>query len=363
MTNILICNWKDLAHPRAGGAEVYTQELARRWVAMGHRVTLFAASVQGAPGEELVDGVRVIRRGGWSTVYRAAERWFASCGEHFDLIIDEVNTRPFGCAQWPGAGRVVALVHQVAREIWRHEVPLPAALVGRYVLEPRWLQSLQDVPVVTVSESSADSLRHYGIRDVTVLPQGCTLPAHRPQVRKETDPTFVFVGRLAPVKQPFHVLEAMTEVRRYLPRARLWMIGTGPLEARLRAVAGPGVHFFGRLGEDEKFNRMAAAHALLVTSIREGWGMVVSEAAAVGTRSIGYSSPGLVDSIRAAEGILVPPSPAALAALVVKRWPALKRAPGPLPTGTASWDVVADRFLDHAFGTHELATQQVRHVA
>ena len=302
--NILICNWKDLAHPRAGGAEVYTQELARRWVAGGNRVTLLTSCIDGRPDEEFVDGVRVVRRGGRTTVYRAAERWFASCGERFDLVIDEVNTRPFGCAQWPGTDRVVALVHQVAREIWRHEVPFPAALVGRYVLEPRWLQSLRDVPVVTVSASSADSLRHYGIRDVTVLPQGCTLPVHRPQVRKEADPTFVFVGRMAPVKQPFHVLQAFEDVRRYLPRAKLWMIGTGPLLDRLMAQTRPGVQFFGRLSEDEKFNRMAAAHALIVTSIREGWGLVVSEAAAVGTRAIAYATPGLVDSVRAADGLL-----------------------------------------------------------
>ena len=40
---ILICNWKDRRHPAAGGAEVYTDECARRWSALGHTVTLFLA--------------------------------------------------------------------------------------------------------------------------------------------------------------------------------------------------------------------------------------------------------------------------------------------------------------------------------
>ena len=35
--------------------------------------------------------------------------------------------------------------------------------------------------------------------------------------------------------------------------------------------------------------------------------------------------------------------------MIVKKWPALKRAPGPLPTGTANWDDVARLFLEHAF--------------
>ena len=41
---ILILTWRDLAHPQAGGAEVYTEQVARRWVADGHDVTLFATA-------------------------------------------------------------------------------------------------------------------------------------------------------------------------------------------------------------------------------------------------------------------------------------------------------------------------------
>ena len=44
---IIVCNWKDLTHPNAGGAEVYTELIARRWAAWGHDVTLLCASVDG----------------------------------------------------------------------------------------------------------------------------------------------------------------------------------------------------------------------------------------------------------------------------------------------------------------------------
>ena len=42
---ILVYNWRDLAHPLAGGAEVYTDAVATEWVAAGHEVTLFAAAL------------------------------------------------------------------------------------------------------------------------------------------------------------------------------------------------------------------------------------------------------------------------------------------------------------------------------
>jgi glycosyltransferase involved in cell wall biosynthesis len=48
------------------------------------------------------------------------------------------------------------------------------------------------------------------------------------------------------------------------------------------------------------------------TSIREGWGLNVSEAAALGTPALGYAVPGLVDSLAASGGATVPPNPEAL---------------------------------------------------
>ena len=43
---------------------------------------------------------------------------------------------------------------------------------------------------------------------------------------------------------------------------------------------------------------MAEAHVLLMTSVREGWGLVVTEANACGTPAVVYNVPGLRDSVR-----------------------------------------------------------------
>jgi glycosyltransferase involved in cell wall biosynthesis len=346
---ILVCNWRDGTHPAAGGAEVYTEEVLRRWAAAGHEVTLFSAAVSGRPADEVTgDGVRHVRRGGRLGVYREAPRWYRAQGSgRFDLVIDEVNTHPFFCHEWAGGTPTVALVHQTCEEIWGHQMPLPVAVVGRHVLEPRWLARLRGVPALAVSESTRDALHRFGVPDVTVVPEGLTLPADLPAVAKEVEPTLVHVSRLVSYKQPDHVLAAYRIAARELPGLRLWFVGGGPLEERLRRQAVPGVELCGFVPQHEKYARMARAHALVFCSVREGWGLVVAEAAAVGTRAIAYDVPGVRDAVTAAGGVLTPPTPEALAAWivdVVPRW--MAEPPAPVPGGGVhDWDTVADAVL------------------
>ncbi len=346
---ILVCNWRDLAHPRAGGAEVYTHRVARAWVAAGHEVTWFCAAVPGRPSFEEVDGIRIVRRGGALSVYREARRYYRRIGAgRFDLVIDEVNTRPFGAVQWAGDAPVAALIHQVAGEVWFHELPLPLAVLGRYFLEPLWLRRLRRVPLVTISASSAASLEGFGLTDVGVVPEGVD-PVNRPDLPREAVPTIAWVGRLAANKRPDHAIAAFRLLHQRVPEARLWLIGTGPMEAALRADLPPGATLLGRLSEAEKRERLARAHCLVATSVREGWGLTVTEAAQVGTPAVAYDVAGLRDSVAASGGVLVPPSPDALADALAACLPRWGMAPPTVQAGGVEpWPVVADLLLRSA---------------
>jgi glycosyltransferase involved in cell wall biosynthesis len=344
---ILAYNWRDLAHPRSGGAEVYLPSVAREWVKWGHEVTVFSAAVAGRPAEELVDGVRVLRRGGRIGVYREARRYWRREGAgQYDLVLDCVNTRPFLCPRFVRNVPIVAVIHQVAREVWHYETPWPIAVVGRYLLEPFWLRAYRDVPVVTVSESSRESLAGYGLRRVTVVPEGW-VPASPAPVEKEPVPTVVFIGRLSANKRPEHAIAAFGLARRQLPDAQMWVIGSGPEEARLRKLAGPGVTFLGHVPEEAKRERLGRAHALVATSVREGWGLVVTEAAASGTIAIGYDVAGLRDSIGASGGILTRADPGSLAAGLVELLPSVAGgcAPRARAAGVVPWAKVAAAIL------------------
>jgi len=338
---ILILSWKDLTHPAAGGAEVFTEEVARSLVRRGHQVTLFASAVEGEPGRETVDGVDVVRRGSRLGVYRAARRfWSAQRSSSYDVVVDEINTRPFLTPRWIGNTPVVTLIYQLAREVWFFETPFPISVLGRYVLEPWWLRSYRDVPAMTISASSARSLvDHHGWRDVKVIPVGLA-PHSVPRVPKEDAPTVAFLGRLVAMKRPGDAIEAFRLVSELLPSARLWIIGEGPLRVRLARSAPTGVEFLGRVPGDELLERLARAHVLVCTSVREGWGLNVSEAALCGTPSIAYGAPGLVDSVEAAGGLVVEGHPRALARAVLDFFAGQVRLEPRV--GTVSWDRVAD---------------------
>ncbi len=346
---ILVLNWRDLAHPQAGGAEVYTEQVLRRWAGAGHDVTLVASRVAGAASDEVVDGYRVVRVGGRLTVYREARSWWRRHGRgRFDVVVDATNTVPFFAHEWVDDGTpTIALVHQTCEEIWHHNAPALLAPLGRYVLEPRWLRRLGRSPILAVSSSTKESLARFGAGDVTVVPEGFEPPTSPVEGEKEERPTVVFCARMVPYKRPEDVVEAVRLAQQHLPGLQAWMIGGGPDLERLRAAAPAGVTFFGRVDEDLKVRLMSRAHAHVATSIREGWGLVVSEAAALGTRTIAYDTPGLRDSTAAAGGVTVPPSPEALAQWLVALLPRWQReAFAPVPHGGAhSWDDVADVLL------------------
>jgi len=344
---ILLLNWRDLVHPKAGGAEVYAYEIARHWVNSGHEVTWFCAAVEGHPAEEVKDGIRIVRRGGRLGVYREARKFYECEGRgNYDLVIDEVNTRPFLTPRYVDDTAHVALIHQVCREIWWYEAPWPAAILGRFWLEKRWLNTYRDTPVLTISESSRKSFIPYGIPHARIVPVGLD-PIERPDVPREERPTVLYVGRLSRNKRPDHAIKAFEILRREVPDAQLWVVGDGPMRAKLERKAPEGVTFFGRVSQDEKHELMARAHVLACVSVREGWGLVVDEAAAMGTPSVGYDIPGFRDSIHAAGGVVVAARPEALATALAKQMAAVAPEAG-WSGGALPWAEVATVVLAEA---------------
>jgi glycosyltransferase involved in cell wall biosynthesis/O-antigen/teichoic acid export membrane protein len=346
---ILLCNWRDLAHPRAGGAEVWARSVCLQWLRMGHEVTWFCAHVDGVPSEEVVEGIRIVRRGSMRTVYSEARAFYESAGPGaFDLVVDEMNTRPFMSVQWTHAGtKVLPVSHQLAREVWFYETAFPIAMLGRYVLEPWWLHKYRHSRVVTISESSRRWLGQMGIGDVVVVPVGFE-PGRSIVAAKERHPTLLYLGRLSANKRPDHVIEAFKVVSQRFPDAQLWVVGTGPMQSRLEQSAPPGVRFFGRVDQATKRELIAKSHVLVMTSVREGWGLTVTEAAELGVPTIGYTVAGLEDSVPLSGGWLVTPDIEALATQIVRSLPELvdgTTTRDVAPRGVLRWSEVATRLL------------------
>jgi glycosyltransferase involved in cell wall biosynthesis len=107
---------------------------------------------------------------------------------------------------------------------------------------------------------------------------------------------FLALGRLVDYKR-LDVLLSLWERVRPVTGGQLVIAGDGPDRERLRQLAGVDVRFTGHVTEAEKHELLSAAWLLLHPSSVEGWGLVVSEAGARGTPTVGFDVPGLRDSV------------------------------------------------------------------
>ena len=284
-----------------GGAEVFTHEVTRRWADAGHEVTLFTAMFPGCNKEETLDGVRVIRSGGRFSVYADAQKFYSKRFkfERFDLIVDEINTRPFFAHSFIKNGvHVVALIHQLAREYWFYETSFPLNVLGYYYFENRWLRRYASIPTVTVSNSTREDLNALGFKHVFVVPEGLNFKPLAKLSRKNNRPVIVYAGRLKRAKRPIHAVKAFEKVKEKLPDAELWIIGDGPIKRKLEDMSGQGVKFYGRVDNLERRRLIEQSWVLVNPGIREGWGLNIIEANALGVPSVAYSVPGLKDSVQ-----------------------------------------------------------------
>ncbi len=101
-------------------------------------------------------------------------------------------------------------------------------------------------------------------------------------VEKEHEIQLLYIGGFVEAKG----LDRLLLDLRSLPDldAGLWMIGSGPLEGKLRRLArGMGVRFLGRKSRKDLIPYFKGADALILPSRSEGFPTVVLEAAALGT--------------------------------------------------------------------------------
>jgi glycosyltransferase involved in cell wall biosynthesis len=315
---ILVLNWRDPKNPDAGGAEQFTHQIEKRWVNWGHEVTQFSATFTGCLPEEVIDGVRIVRGGNRFTVYRKARAFYKKFGK-VDVVVDEINTIPFGIPSLAGRGeKRFALIHQLAREFWYYETPFPFNSIGYHFLEDHWLRRYTDMDVITVSTSTMEDLHGLGFKKLHLVHEGYDFEPIPTVGEKEKVPTIIFVGRFKKVKLPDHALEAFKIAKSKMPDLRLWMVGMGYLQPKLKKLGVTDVTFFGRVPLKEKSELVSKAHAIIVPAVREGWGLVVTEANAMGTPAIGYRVPGLRDSIKDGKtGLLCDPNPQAMADAIV----------------------------------------------
>ncbi|HKQ57292.1 MAG TPA: glycosyltransferase family 4 protein, partial [Candidatus Eisenbacteria bacterium] len=313
---LLAINFRDPAHPEAGGAELHLEHILLEAVARGWQVTWLASGFPGGAPDAEHRGIRIARRGSWwnfnLVVPGVLRREFSSPAP--DLVVEDVNKVPCFAPWWTKAPVAVIVPHLFGSTAFQ-EASFPVAL---YVMALEWLipNAYRHCPFVVISESTRDDLVRRGIPAgrITVVHCGLDHDTYRPTpgVGKSDQPTIVFVGRLRRYKGVDWVMRSLPAVLRRTPVARLLVIGDGPFEGELRLAAvrlgvPHAVSFLGFLPRADKVRRMTEAWVVVQPSPKEGWGLTVVEAGACGTAVVAADSPGLRDSVvRDVTGLLVP---------------------------------------------------------
>jgi glycosyltransferase involved in cell wall biosynthesis len=122
-------------------------------------------------------------------------------------------------------------------------------------------------------------------------------------------PTVLYVGRLVPEKRVDTLLAVWDQLRAEFPQAQLLIVGTGPEEKALRAQAGEGVQFIGRVDDVPAWLQLGDIFVL--PSISEGLSNSLLEAMAAGLPIIASAvgeAPHLITSDE--DGWLIPPDDA-----------------------------------------------------
>lgn len=102
---------------------------------------------------------------------------------------------------------------------------------------------------------------------------------------------FLVLSRLLPYKRINLAIEACNELG-----AHLIVAGSGPDEARLRALAGPSVEFAGFVSDARRRELIAGARAVIVPGI-EDFGLVPVEAAAAGRPTVAFAAGGALETV------------------------------------------------------------------
>jgi glycosyltransferase involved in cell wall biosynthesis len=307
--NVLWLSWKDCSHPQAGGAEVVSNELRKRLVADGHKVRLLTADVKNLSSKTTKDGVEIFRTGNKYTVYANAKKLYKKSMKDWpDLIVDEMNTIPFLSFKYSKDAPSVLLTYQLAREVWFYQMMFPLSWLG-YLIEPIYLRYMSHNKyklVLTESESTRKDLVKYGfsIDRIKTFRVGMYMKPVEKLTSKKNIDTVLYLGSVRPMKQTLHAVIAFELARDKLPNIMMSIIGdySGRYGDKVAEYISLSRHkeaiaLHGRVSAQRKEELVKQADIIVITSVKEGWGLIATEAASQGLPAVGYATDGLRDSI------------------------------------------------------------------
>jgi glycosyltransferase involved in cell wall biosynthesis len=296
--------WRDFDDPEAGGSELHANQILSAWADAGLDITLTTSSVPEGRAVARREGYRVVRRAGRYAVFpRTMLSGALGRIGSGDGLVEVWNGMPFFSPLWARCPRVTFL-HHVHAEMWNMVLPRGLAALG-YGIEHRLAPPIyRRSRIVTLSSSSkTEIVDRLGIpaERVTVCPPGVD-PQFAPGGERSESPLVVAVGRLVPVKRFEMMIESLVRVKRLQPDLVAVIAGEGYERPRLESLvrargAASWISLPGFLDDAALIDLYRSAWVVASSSLREGWGMTVTEAGACGTPSVASRISGHQDAV------------------------------------------------------------------
>lgn len=343
--SILIFNWRDKKHVWAGGAEEYIHNVAKRLVSQGHSVTLFAGNDGRHTRHEKIDGVQIVRRGGFYTVYLWAFVYyiFRFRGK-FDVVVDSENGIPFLTPLFVRVP-IFLLIHHVHQNVFRDHLQFPLKQIAMFIEGELMPLLYRTANIITVSESSKEDILSLGLGNpeaITIVNPGIETSKLGTGV-KTAHPSMCYVGRLKSYKNIDVAIKAFSHVRKFFPTATFTIAGTGESEQELKSLVKQlkltkAIRFVGFVSSQKKKQILSESWLSVQPSMVEGWGITVIEANACGTPVVASNVEGLKDSVRHNKtGLLVPPKDTAAFAKAIEKLFTSDKLRASLSTEALKW--------------------------
>jgi glycosyltransferase involved in cell wall biosynthesis len=355
-----VCLVYDHLFPQTvGGAERWMRDLALHVAATGHDVTYVTMRHWDDTERPSLAGVRILGLTPAGRVYRrerrtlmpplrfglAVARHLWRHGSQYDIVhMASFPYFPLLAASAIGSRRKYALVVNWleiwTKDYWRRYAGTTVGTIG-------WL--VQQACVVMphtaycFSRLHAQRLVDAGYAGTPVILPGLYAGPVEPTPAKDVDPELVvYAGRHVQEKRVDQLVRGFARARERNPSLRLELYGDGPVRPYVEELArslglDSSMVVHGRRPEEEVAETIARAACLVTASEREGYGLVVVEAAAHGTPSVVVAGPenAATELVRdGVNGVVSPDaSPESLAgamARVIAAGPALRES-------TAEW--------------------------
>ncbi|MEU6023755.1 glycosyltransferase family 4 protein [Micromonospora sp. NPDC047134] len=311
---ILMLSW-EFPPVLVGGLGRHVHALSVALVAAGHEVTVVTRHAEGAPLEEYVDGVRVVRAAEDPVTFPLATESLLAWTMAFNHTLTRAALRAaqtggydvIHAHDWLVAHTAMTLCDHLdlplvstihATEAGRHQGWLPGEMNRTIHGVEQWLGSESTRVVVCSGYMREEVTGLFGVPAgrVDVVPNG--VEPHRWRVPASAvaqararfageGPLVTFAGRLVYEKGVQHLLAGLPRLRERHPGLRAVIVGDGPYRAELEADVhrlglADTVSLPGFLGGTDLPAVMAASDCFVVPSIYEPFGMVALEGAAAG---------------------------------------------------------------------------------